>query len=140
MSEVTSTNGPILLFDGVCNLCQSSIQFVLKRDKAELFRFASLQSDFGRAAMRRQDRDPNSLDSFILLENDRLYDRSTAALKVAARLPFPWRLAAVGLILPRFLRDWVYDQIAKRRYRWFGRQDECWLPTPALRRRFLEEA
>ncbi|MCA9984264.1 MAG: thiol-disulfide oxidoreductase DCC family protein [Anaerolineales bacterium] len=140
MGNPAAADGPILLFDGVCNLCQGSVQFIIKRDKAALFRFASLQSEFGRAAIARHGRDPDRLDSFILLENDRLFDRSTAALKVARQLPFPWWLATAGLVVPRPLRDWVYDQIAKRRYRWFGRQDECWLPTPELRQRFLDQA
>ena len=118
----------VILFDGVCNLCNSSVQFVIRRDRRARFKFAPLQSQ-GEAAG----------DSIVLVDNGRRYTRSTAALRIARHLDFPWNLAYALIVVPRPLRDAAYDFIARRRYRWFGRRDVCMTPTPELRSRFLPD-
>lgn len=129
---------PTLLFDGVCNLCSGSVQFILKRDTRGRFRFASLQSDAGRRLMTGHGLDPEALSSVVLIEDGRAYQESTAALRIARHLPGAWKLLRVFTVIPRPLRDAVYRLIARNRYRWFGKTETCWLPTPELRARFLE--
>ena len=127
----------MLLFDGVCTLCNGFVQFVIERDPAGRFQFAPLQSD---AAARLLGVAPPPLpDSLVLLEDGRLFTRSTAALRVARGLRFPWPLAYVFVAVPRPVRDCVYDAVARNRYRWFGRRDVCMVPTPELRSRFLND-
>jgi predicted DCC family thiol-disulfide oxidoreductase YuxK len=127
----------VLLFDGVCTLCNGFVQFVIQRDPAGRFQFATLQSD---AARRLLQAAPQPLpDTLVLVENGRVFLRSTAALRVARGLKFPWPLAFVLVVVPRPLRDWVYDIVARNRYRWFGRRDVCMVPTPELRARFLSD-
>ncbi len=127
----------VLLFDGVCNLCNGFVQFVIQRDPAGRFQFAALQSDAARGLLRAA---PQPLpDSLVLVENGRVFMRSTAALRVARGLRFPWPLAYAFVAVPRPLRDWVYGIVARHRYRWFGRRDVCMVPTPELRARFLSD-
>jgi predicted DCC family thiol-disulfide oxidoreductase YuxK len=128
---------PILFFDGVCNLCQSSVQFIITRDGIGQFKFASLQSNLFKDNFPELVPKNEVWESLVLLENGRIYSKSTAALRVAKRLPFPYPLFYFLMILPRFLRDAMYQYIAKNRYRWFGKKDACWLPTPDLKARFL---
>lgn len=128
---------PIVLFDGVCNLCNGSVQFLLKRDREALFRFASLQSETGQKLQAELGMDPQALDSVILVEGDRWYKESDAALRIARSLPGAWKLLTAFRIVPRPIRDAVYRLIARNRYRWFGKTETCWLPTPELRGRFL---
>jgi predicted DCC family thiol-disulfide oxidoreductase YuxK len=128
---------PIILFDGVCNLCNTSVQFVIEHDPTAIFRFASLQSDAGQAILAKNALNTEGLNSVILVENNVVYDRSTAALRIAKRLSGGVQLLAVFLIVPRFIRDFVYKIVAKNRYRWFGKQEVCWLPTKELKARFL---
>lgn len=127
----------VVLFDGVCNLCNGTVRFVSRRDLAGKLRYASLQSDYGRRAMKRHHRPKNELDTFVLLEGERITTRSTAALRLARYLRFPWPLLAVFLAVPRPLRDALYDWVARNRYAWFGRVEVCPLPTPELESRFL---
>ncbi len=129
---------PIILFDGVCNLCAWSVQFIIKRDPHRIFRFASLQSETGRAIMRQHGLDETSLDSFVLVENGCAWRESDAALRVCRHLPWPWRWLPLCLMIPRILRDPVYQFIARNRYRWFGKSDTCMMPTSEMRGRFLE--
>jgi predicted DCC family thiol-disulfide oxidoreductase YuxK len=129
----------IVLFDGVCNLCNGTVQFVIRRDRARRFRFAPLQSEAAAracaaAGVAIPTRDPGSM---LLILGDRVVDRSTAALHIARRLPFPWPLCAIFLLVPKVLRDLVYRVIARYRYRWFGKNESCMVPTPELRERFL---
>jgi predicted DCC family thiol-disulfide oxidoreductase YuxK len=131
------TAHPIVLFDGVCNLCNGAVQFILRRDPAGRFRFASLQSPAGEELQTRLGIDPKALDSILLIEGERWYRESDAALRIAAGLSGPWKAAAVFRLIPRPLRDAAYRWIARNRYRWFGKQETCWLPTPELRGRFL---
>jgi predicted DCC family thiol-disulfide oxidoreductase YuxK len=127
----------VLLFDGVCNLCNGFVRFVIERDPHARIKFAPLQSaiaDDLLASHRNQVRLP---DSVVLVEDGRLFVRSTAALRVARHLRFPWFLARILLIVPSPLRDWVYDWIARNRYAWFGKRDTCMVPTPDVLARFL---
>jgi predicted DCC family thiol-disulfide oxidoreductase YuxK len=127
----------VLIFDGVCNFCNSSVRFVMDRDRRGRFLFASNQSDAGSALLRRFGVDPESVQSVYLVGGDRIWSKSSASLQIARRMPFPWNLAVAFVVVPRFLRDWVYDWIASNRYRWFGKADQCRLPTEAERGRFL---
>ncbi|PAD34679.1 thiol-disulfide oxidoreductase DCC family protein [Terribacillus saccharophilus] len=129
-------NKAIILFDGVCNLCNNSVQFIIKHDKAAYFKFASLQSDFG-GQLKEAKQIPGHVDSIILVENGKVYMQSSAILRISRHLNGPWKLAAAALIIPRPLRDGLYRYVAKNRYRWFGRQDQCMLPSPDLKERFL---
>lgn len=129
---------PIVLFDGVCNLCEGVVKFSVKRDKKGVLRFAALQSDAGKALMRQYDIDDKQLKTFIFIENDKAYFRSTAGLKLAKHLGALWPLLYVFIIIPRPLRDAVYDYISRNRYRWFGKQESCMIPSPEIRARFLQ--
>ncbi|RLQ96230.1 thiol-disulfide oxidoreductase DCC family protein [Falsibacillus albus] len=126
----------VILFDGVCNFCNGSVQFILKRD-AGYFRFASLQSEAGQRLLNDHQMEPR-LDSFFLIENGRLFIKSTAALRVCRHLKGAWKLFYILLIIPKSLRDFVYDMIAKNRYKWFGKQESCRIPSPGEKERFLE--
>jgi predicted DCC family thiol-disulfide oxidoreductase YuxK len=126
----------IVFFDGVCNLCSGSVQFIIRHDKHDRFRFASLQSDI--AAMHLKGTQHANLDSIVLKDGDKIYTRSSAALRIASKLPFPVSLLYAFMIVPRFIRDFVYDRIAANRYKWFGKKEACWLPTPELRSKFID--
>lgn len=128
---------PIVLFDGVCNLCNRSVQFIIERDPEGRFRFASLQSGLGEELQARLGIDSRGIDSILLVEGDRWYKESDAALRIARGMGGAWKLLWGLRFMPRFLRDGAYRVIARNRYRWFGRQETCWLPTPELRGRFL---
>ena len=136
---MSRVRGPVVLFDGVCNLCNGSVQFIIDRDRAGVFRFAPLQSDLAATMLASlgHAHDRETLDSVLLVEEGRVYERSDAALRIARRLSFPWSLVSLSLVVPRFLRDGVYRVVAKNRYRWFGQAAECRVPTPELRARFL---
>ena len=127
----------VILFDGVCNLCSGSVQLILKRDPEARFRFASLQSEAGRSLMLEHGLDPDALSSVVLIEDGRAWQESSAALRIARHLPGAWKLLRVFTVIPRSLRDAVYRWIARNRYRWFGKTETCWLPTPELKARFL---
>lgn len=129
-------DSPVILFDGVCNLCTASVQFVIRHDKKDIFKFASLQSAYGEKILG-QNPEIAGLDSFLLKENNRVYSRSTAALKVAKKLGGAWPLLYAFIIIPPFIRNAVYDWISANRYRWFGKKGECWVATPELKERFL---
>ena len=129
---------PILLFDGVCTLCDRSVQFILDHDSQEAFRFASLQSAVGRQLLESRSLDPDRLDSVVLIDGAEAHERSEAAWRIAARLDAPWRWAAAGRWIPRIIRDWLYDRIAMNRYRWFGTREACRMPRPGERERFLD--
>ncbi|RAJ79220.1 putative DCC family thiol-disulfide oxidoreductase YuxK [Chitinophaga dinghuensis] len=130
-------NKGIILFDGVCNFCNASVNFVIRHDRQGYFRFAPLQSEIATELSRQYGFDTNALSSFILVENGKVYTKSTAALRVAGKLNFPVRLLSLLMIVPAFIRNGVYSWIARRRYRWFGRKDACMVPTPEVRSRFM---
>jgi predicted DCC family thiol-disulfide oxidoreductase YuxK len=131
-------NHPIILFDGICNLCTGSVQYVIKHDSKRIFRFASLQSSFAQKILSSNKLPVNDFNSFILFSDNKIYTRSTAALMVAKKLSGFIKLLYVFIIIPKFIRDAVYNIIAKKRYKWFGRKNECWLPTPELKTLFLD--
>ena len=126
----------IILFDGVCNLCNGAVQYVIKRDRKGIFKFASLQSETGRAMLVQSGLPENQLKSFVYIHGNRFYTQSTAALKVAKQLKGPVQLLYRFIIIPRWIRDLVYDLVAKNRYRLLGRKDACMVPTPELKERF----
>ncbi|ANH60830.1 thiol-disulfide oxidoreductase DCC family protein [Dokdonia donghaensis] len=128
----------IILFDGVCNLCNGAITFIIQRDKKDIFRYAPLQSEIGKELAEKHHIDLNKVDSIILVTEDKAYAKSTAALRIAKQLSAGWPLLVVFLILPRFLRDGVYDFIARNRYKWFGKKEACMIPTPELKSKFLD--
>lgn len=133
----TQSRQPVLLFDGVCNLCNAAVQWIIARDDRARLRFASLQSPQARELLAARD-NPDLPDSMVLVDDAGVHTRSTAAIRVARLLGFPWSLALLALIVPRFVRDTLYEWVARNRYRWFGRQNACMVPTPALRARFLD--
>ncbi len=130
---------PIILFDGVCNLCNASVQFVLKHDKNKIFRFASLQSAAGQLLLKENNLPNNSFNTFVLITSDKAYIRSTAALMVAKKLGGFTKLLYAFIVVPKFIRDAIYNLISKNRYKWFGKKEHCMLPTAALKSRFLNE-
>ncbi|RZL62366.1 MAG: DUF393 domain-containing protein, partial [Pedobacter sp.] len=121
----------------VCNLCNGAVQFVIKRDKQSYFKFAALQSNFAYDTLSHFDLKITHGDSFLLLENGKLYEQSTAALKVARKLNGFWPLLYVFIIIPPFIRNFAYRFVARNRYKWFGKQESCWVPTPELKSKFL---
>lgn len=128
---------PVLLFDGVCNLCNATVQFVVDRERDPCLRFAPLQSVEATTLLSDRGETDNNLNTVIFVEGDRCYRRSTAALRIARYLRWPWPLLYVFILIPPFIRDAAYSCIANRRYRWFGKSESCRIPTPELRARFL---
>lgn len=128
--------GGIILFDGVCNFCDSSVQFIIKHDQAAYFQFASIQSDAGQALLAQYEI-PGNIDSVLLIEHEKVYFESTAALKICRRLDSFWPVCYVFIFIPPPIRNIMYRLFAKNRYRLFGRKESCLLPTPAQRKRFL---
>ncbi len=128
----------IILFDGVCNLCNNSIQFIIKRDKKDVFRYAALQSDIGQQLIAERGIDTTNIDSIILIEPGLAYHiKSSAALKIGRMFGGAWQVLAIFEWIPSPIRNFFYDIIAKNRYRWFGKQDACMIPTPELKAKFL---
>ncbi|UAB80560.1 thiol-disulfide oxidoreductase DCC family protein [Marixanthomonas sp. SCSIO 43207] len=133
----TEKKHKIILFDGVCNLCNSSVTFAIKRDKNDIFRFAALQSEIGMQLISKFKIDTSQTDSIILVEGNKYYEKSSAALHIAKHLSGGWPLLYGFIILPKFIRNAVYDFIAKNRYKWFGKKESCMIPTPELQAKFL---
>jgi predicted DCC family thiol-disulfide oxidoreductase YuxK len=136
---VDDLDSPVVLFDGVCNLCNAAVRTV-RHDDRGVFRLAPLQSPVGEELLRRHGLPTDEFDSVVLVEGDAAYTRSTAALRVCRRLGLPWSLLAPLLVVPAPLRDPFYDLVARTRYRVFGRTDECQVPSPEVRERFAERA
>ena len=127
----------IILFDGVCNLCNVAVNFVIKRDPGNVFKFAPLQEKQGALLLKTHAIDIQKLDSIVLIENGNVYTKSSAALRIARKMSNLWPLFFVLLIIPNFIRDGVYDFIAKNRYKWFGKKEQCMIPTLGLKEKFL---
>lgn len=127
---------PVILFDGVCNFCDASVQFILNRDPKGTFHFASLQSEAGQELVKKHNV-PADVDSMILIEDGMVYYKSTAALRISRHLEGAWKWLYALIIVPSPIRNIVYDIIAKNRYKWFGQKDSCMLPPPNIRKRFL---
>ena len=125
----------IILFDGVCNLCNGAVNFVIKRDTGNVFKFTPLQEKQGVLLLKTHAVDTQKLDSIVLIENEKVYVKSSAALRIARKMSNLWPLFFVLLIIPSFIRDGVYDFIAKNRYKWFGKKEQCMIPTPGLKRK-----
>jgi predicted DCC family thiol-disulfide oxidoreductase YuxK len=136
--QFEEVDAPVILFDGVCNLCTGGVRFVIGRDARKRFRFASLQSPVAEKLLGAQGRGGDRLESVVLVVGERTYRKSTAALLIARRLDGLWPLLSALLVIPRPLRDAVYDWIGKRRYRLFGKRDACWRPQAELAERFLD--
>jgi predicted DCC family thiol-disulfide oxidoreductase YuxK len=133
-----NNNHITVLFDGVCNLCNGTVQFVIKRDRAAIFRFASLQSDYAQALLRRVNLPTDQLYSVIVIEDGVAYQKSDAALRIARHLSGVWHWLYILRVVPKFIRDGLYNFIATNRYRFFGKQDHCMIPTPELKARFVD--
>ena len=132
-------NKDLILFDGVCNLCSSSVQYVIERDLKNKYVFAALQSDIGKEIIEKYKIDPSKTDSILLYRKDKgVVSKSTAALLIAKHLGFPTNLLYVFLIVPAFIRNMVYDYVAKNRYKWYGKKESCWIPTPELKAKFID--
>ncbi len=129
---------PVVLFDGVCNLCDQAVQFIIRHDATGQLRYASLQSAYAAERLKTTDLPPAFLDSFVLLENGRWYTRSTAALRVSRYFGGLWRLLYVFIVVPRPIRDAVYNFVGRNRYSWFGEKEACMIPTPELKALFLD--
>jgi predicted DCC family thiol-disulfide oxidoreductase YuxK len=134
----TNDQNSIILFDGICNLCNSSVKFILKRDKKKQFIFASLQSDAAENILLHHKYKKNGLNSIILIHRDKLYEKSSAVLNIFRVLGMPWRLFSVFYILPLSWRDFLYDFIAQNRYKWFGKKDTCIMMLPMHKNRFIQ--
>jgi predicted DCC family thiol-disulfide oxidoreductase YuxK len=132
------TNHPVVLFDGVCNLCNRSVQLLIRLDRKKVFRFASLQSAFAKKQLSLYDEPKNLPDSIVLILEDKTFFRSDAILRIAWILGGLWRISVLGYLLPGGLRDYLYDRIAANRYRWFGKRGQCMVPDPELKSRFLD--
>lgn len=128
----------IILFDGVCNLCNSSVQKVIKNDSKNVFKFASLQSGFGQRFLNENQLNSEEFDSIILIDGDQFYTSSDAALRIGKELKGIYKISSFLLWIPKFIRDGVYRIISKNRYRWFGKQNTCWIPTKELQDKFIE--
>ena len=132
-------NKALILFDGICNLCNASVQLVIKNDKKNIFLFSPLQGHTAKDIISKYNIDTSKVDSILLYIPEKgLFIKSTAALKIAYRLGFAWNLLSLFIIIPVFIRNWVYDLIAKNRYRWFGKKETCMVPTKELKSKFLE--
>ena len=127
----------LIFFDGVCNLCNGVVKFLIRRDHKRIFKFASLQSDFARATLRQINVDPYSFDSVVVIDGPLLLTKSDAAMHIAKYLGGGWKVVTALKILPKVLRDAGYNVIASNRYRLFGRQDQCMIPTPEIKERFV---
>ncbi|MBX7241066.1 MAG: thiol-disulfide oxidoreductase DCC family protein [Bacteroidia bacterium] len=127
----------VIIFDGVCNFCNSSVNFIMKRDPEAKFLFTANQNEAGQKILKEHNVDVLNISTFFLYENGKIYSKSTAALRVARQMSFPWNLLYGFIIIPAFIRDIIYDFIAKNRYNWFGKKESCRLPKPEERARFL---
>ena len=128
---------PVWLFDSVCVLCENSVQFALRYEKSSSIQFVSIQSEPGRIIAHQNDIDPDNPESFLFIENNQVFAKSDGVLALAKHLRYPARLLIAGKFIPKILRDWVYDLIARNRYRIFGRHDHCIVPNPETRHRFI---
>lgn len=134
---VKSNKYKIVLFDGVCNLCNGAINYVIKRDKKNVFKFAALQSEIGKELTSKFNIDTSKVDSIILIDGDKHYDKSSAALYISKNISGAHPLLFGFMIIPKFIRDAAYDYVARNRYKWFGKKDNCMIPTKELKSKFL---
>ena len=128
---------PVILFDGVCNFCNGSVNFIIQQDKKKVFRFAALQSEAGQRLLKEHNLPTKEFESFVLIDNGKVYQKSSAGLKVYGKLPWHWKWTQAFWLVPKAIRDGVYDLVARNRYKWFGKKEACMVPTPERRSRFL---
>ena len=128
---------PVVLFDGICNLCNSSVRFILKHDKREKFLFSSIQSDASKNLLLHQNYKIKEMNSILLVQDGQIHEKSEAVLRIASQLRFPWNLGSALRIIPLKLRDGVYDWVARNRYRWFGKKDSCTFSMAPYENRFV---
>lgn len=136
MMEESALESDIILFDGVCNLCNASVQWIIRHDKKDRFRFASLQSETGKYWTEKYNLSED-IKSVVLISNGRAFTKSSAALRIAGKCSGLWKLWYAGLIVPPFIRDGIYQWIARNRYKWFGKNESCWLPDKSLIKKFI---
>lgn len=127
----------IILFDGICNLCNTTVQFIIENDPKNHFMFASLQSNYGQKFLLENNLNTSNFDSIILIDENKMYQKSDAAIRIAKQLKIPYNLISVSRIIPKKIRDYIYTYIAKNRYKWFGKHESCWVPTKELQAKFL---
>lgn len=130
-------NHKIILFDGVCNLCNSSVNYVIKHDKKNVFKYAALQSEIGQQLLENHNIDSKNTDSIVFINQEKVYVKSTAALHITKSLSGALPLLFGFIIAPTFIRNWVYDFVARNRYKWYGKKESCMIPTPSLKDKFL---
>ena len=135
--SISKENSKVILFDGVCNLCNNSVKFIIKNDKRNIFKFAPLQSEYGINIQNRHNINTNEINSIILIDGEKIYTKSNAALHIAKGLNAPFFVFYIFIIIPVFIRNFIYDLIAKNRYKWFGKKENCRIPTPEGREKFL---
>lgn len=131
-------NNPIILFDGVCNLCSSTVNFIIKYDKHKIFRFTQLQSGTGKNLQQEFNLPENIINSVILIYDGEVFAKSNAVIKIAGMLPFPFKLITVFRFVPKILLDKIYDVVAVNRYKWFGRKESCMIPSNEIKNLFIE--
>ena len=136
--EPPQSNRRIVIFDGVCGLCNASVDFIIRHDTDKIFVFAPNQNESAKEILTREGLDPDQIETIYLYQDGILYSKSEAVVRISSSLPFPWRLATAGRVIPRPIRDWAYTLVATNRYRWFGRSETCRIPTPEERARFLD--
>ena len=129
---------PLILFDGVCNLCNGSVLFLIRQDRLAKFMFASLQSTYGRQQLINHNWPTDQLNTILLIKEGKIIHKSSAILEIVGSLPGLWPMCYVFKIIPAFIRDLIYDFVAKNRYRWFGKKEECMIPNPSLLDRFMD--
>jgi predicted DCC family thiol-disulfide oxidoreductase YuxK len=130
----------IIFFDGVCNLCNSSVNFVIRHDKQNIFHFASIQWDVTRDLLAENYPEEDYFQTILYYENGRIFEKSTAVLRIARKLGFPWKAAYGFIIVPKFIRNAIYMLISRNRYKWFGKKDKCMVPSPGLKNKFLDSS
>ncbi len=136
---MTGSERSIILFDGVCNLCNGAVLFIIKRDRTDRYRFSALQSDLGKKLAAERNIDTSKIDSIVLIEPGKAYYiKAEAALQIGKSFGGLWRALGIFEWVPTVISNWIYDLVAKNRYRWFGRQEQCMIPTPELKAKFLE--
>jgi len=137
MDVFNSVPNPIIVFDGVCNLCCGAVQFLIRRDKKKVFRYASIQTEAGKAILNQAGFSSTPMNTLVLLEGEKIYTASTAILKIIKKLASPWPLLYAFILIPPFIRNGLYRIIANSRYHWFGRKKECWLPNKEIAKLFI---
>ena len=136
--SISKENSKVILFDGVCNLCNNSVKFIIKNDKRNIFKFAPLQGKYGIKIQNRYNINTTEINSIILIDGEKTYTKSSAALRIAKDLRAPFFLFFVFIIVPVFIRNFIYDLIAKNRYKWFGKMESCMIPSNELKSKFFD--